>query len=190
VFRCDGRVYEIVWVQGEGCRLVEATPEEVTAWREEHAGELASISLPVDDVRACFEGPTLARCQKIASLGPGRFLILFGQARKDPRYGHGAHLRLIGTRIPAPLPPLEGGCGACVELATACERCARRLVAEALATAPYRLLRAAAQHVDPTEQLRAARQLRVAELSKQRPANRRTRAISPWDRPRGRPSWS
>lgn len=175
MFRCpDGKAYEAVYMPGEGGqRLVEASDAEVRAWKATHGREdVPSVSLSLDEVKGCFEGPLLPRARRIAALGPARFLVLFGQARRSDRYVYAANLRRIGGAIPAPTPGET--CGRpvrCTEAVGACEACGRRIVSETLDGAGYLILLAAAKHADPVEQLRAAARARTAEAM--RPRKRR-----------------
>ena len=182
MFRCEGRIYQLLTFPGEGPRLVEATPEEVAQWREEHvatSGHVPSVVEPIAKVRACYEGPLLRRAHAVAALGAGTFLALFGQARKDPRYTHGRNLKRIGETIRRP----SEGCGKCRDIAHACGLgCAQRIVYECLELAGFNVLVAASKHIEPAAQLEAATMAQMdAQMAwKERKPRRMSRRVGEW----------
>jgi hypothetical protein len=178
MFRCDGTVFEIIRVRREGLRVVEALPEEVREWQARY-GDIPPINLSMAEIRACYEGPHLPRCQRVAELTSWRFTILWGRPRVSEHYDHGRLMRWIGRAIPA---PASMQCGQCTELAHACADCGRRLVSDALKNSSFRILRVAAVHAEPLAQLRAARAAYALEIA-QPSLRQRRRTTSPWERP-------
>jgi hypothetical protein len=164
MFRCEGRYYKIAAIKGEGVRVLEATPSEVLAARE-WGEDIPAVGISIEQIEACVWGPSmLVRAQQVAALGAARFAILFGTfGSTNQNYAHARNLRWIGRRIPPPEPPPRGGCGKCMEVTKACSAgCARRIVHQALKSATFAMLSAAAQHTDPFEQLQAALDARVS----------------------------
>jgi hypothetical protein len=144
--------------------LREATPQEIAQWSAQNPRGVIRVNLSVEDAHALFTGHTLARAQRVAALTSGRFQAVFGEDG-EAHYRLGASLRAIGKRLPVS----TGGCGTCLTIASACGlECQRRLVNEALATAPFPVLLAAAEHVDPAAQLDAAAEARIAQQLKRR----------------------
>lgn len=161
MFRCGELVYEIALCRRELVVREVTPPDGTKVW---------SVNVDIDEVKGMLVGPVLARAWRVAPLGPTQFAILFGQrpSRAGGRlpseacYRLFCQLRRIGRRVLQPNDP----CGACEHVEGACDGCGRRFVAEALRDAPFAILTAAAKHVDPVEQMRAANEAYVRQMVK------------------------
>lgn len=163
MFRCEGLLYEVRTCKAPGeprqLRLVQV--DERAPRRE---APVPGISLSIAEVQALFTGPLLLRAQRVASLTTVQCLTIFGAPRGDgSHYSYAIKLQKIGAaiRAPAAAGTLDGGCGTCAELVSACEGCARRIVHEALLDEPFVHLEAAARHKKPLDQFDAAEHARI-----------------------------
>lgn len=127
---------------GVAFRVVSPTAIELVHGEPPSDERRELINLSSAQVRACFEGPPLARAHAVAALSPGAFAKLFGaQGDPDNHYKSGWDLRRIGRRLRDPI------------------------VCASLANEPLRFLRAAAKEREPAAQLQAAVRARAMEAA-------------------------
>lgn len=134
-------------IQGGDPRVREATRQEI----EEAGARVVTPDLPSARVRAMFEGHALDRAWAVASVTPLKREAIFGRSTDETsRYRSGALYAKIGRAVVA-------HCSAHPSGRDDCERCARhREVCAELREAPLEVLREAARHSDPDDQLVAA----------------------------------